>query len=444
MRRLLLLAFIWGWSFLFIKVAVEGLSPPTVAFGRVGLGAAVLLAVLGVQGRGLPRDRQLWRRFAIAALFGNVLPFTLLAWGEQRITSGLTAVLNASTPLFTAIAAAVYLGDRLKRRQVAGLLLGFVGVAVAAGFGGRDLADSSILGSLAAVGAGALYGIAFAYMRGNLTAIRPIVAAAGQLVVATVMLAPFAVATSISSGVDLTWRRGLALAALGIVGTGLAYIINYRVLADLGATKASLVTYVIPVVAVAVGVVVLSEPFELRLIAGGVLIAGGIMLVHARRFRPVAAVAVLLVAGMSGCGSTGASSVCRPAVREALDINLSHVLVQPGAPEPKYLTDPPTSGPHAPGLPPTGVISRSLSRPAQVGALEGGIVLLQHRDLSTDELRQLSELAGPQVVVAPNADLPDRLVATAWLFKQTCSGVDLEALRSFAAEHQGKGPGTDG
>lgn len=444
MRRLLVLAFIWGWSFLFIKVAVEGVSPPTVAFGRVGLGAAVLLAVLRLQGRRLPRDRQLWRHFAIAAICGNVVPFTLLAWGEQRITSALTAVLNASTPLFTAIAAAVYLSDRLKRRQIAGLLLGFAGVGVAAGLDGGDLADSSLLGSLAAVGAGASYGVAFVYMRRNLTSHEPIVAAAGQLLVATVILAPFALATSIPAGVDLTWRRVLALAALGIFGTGVAYILNYRILADRGATKASLVTYVIPVVAVAVGVVVLGEPFELRLLAGGALIVAGIVFVHDRRFRPVVAVAALLVAGLAGCGSSGASSTCGPALREALDTNLSHVLVQPGAPEPIYRTDPPTSGPHAPGLPPTGAITRSLSRPAQVGALEGGAVLLQHRDLSPDELRQLSELAGGQVVVAPNPDLPDRVVATAWLFKQTCSGVDVDALRTFATEHQGKGPGADG
>jgi hypothetical protein len=166
--------------------------------------------------------------------------------------------------------------------------------------------------------------------------------------------------------------------------------------------------------------------------------------VHGRRLRPVAAVTALLLAGITGCGSSGASSVCGPAQREALDSNLSHVLVQPGSPEPTYRTDPPTSGPHAPGLAPTGVITRSLSRPAQVGALEGGAVLLQHRDLSPDELRQLSELAGAQVIVAPNADIPDRVVATAWLFKQTCSGVDVGALRTFAAERQGKGPGTDG
>ena len=129
MRRLLLLAFIWGWSFLFIKVAVEGMSPPTVAFARVGLGAAVLVAVLRIQQRPMPDARAMGRHFFVAAVFGNVLPFTMLAWGEERITSALTAVLNASTPLFTAIVAAVYLKDRVRPVQIAGLLLGFVGVA---------------------------------------------------------------------------------------------------------------------------------------------------------------------------------------------------------------------------------------------------------------------------------------------------------------------------
>src|SRR5258708_31236839 len=135
MRRLLLLAFIWGWSFLLIKVAVEGMSPPTVACARVALGALVLLITLRSRGRSLPRDPVMWRHFTIAAIFANAFPFTLLAWGEERITSALTSVLNASTPLFTAVIAAVFLRDRLKPFQIAGLLLGFVGVGVAAGFG---------------------------------------------------------------------------------------------------------------------------------------------------------------------------------------------------------------------------------------------------------------------------------------------------------------------
>lgn len=254
----------------------------------------MLLATLRLRGRQLLLDRVMLRHYAIVALFGNVLPFTMLAWGEQRISSALTAVLNASTPLFTAIAAFFYLRDRFRPGQVAGLLLGFVGVAVAAGFGSGDLAGSSVLGSLASVGAGACYGVAYVYMRRNLTAIEPIVAATGQLLMATVLLVPFALAASSSAGVHLTVRRGLALGALGVIGTGIAFLVNYTVVNQLGATKASLVTYLIPIVAVAVGVVVLGEPLGWRVLAGGVLIALGIALVTQRKLRRAALVATVL------------------------------------------------------------------------------------------------------------------------------------------------------
>jgi drug/metabolite transporter (DMT)-like permease len=449
-RRLLLLAFIWGWSFLFIKVAVEGMSPPTVAFARVGLGAIVLLITLRSTGRTLPRDGTFWRHFTIAALFANALPFTLLAWGEERITSALTSVLNASTPLFTAVIAALFLKDRLRPLQVAGLLLGFVGVGVAAGFGAGDLGDSSVAGSLAAVVAGLFYGIAFVYMRRNLTGIEPTVAAAGQLVMATALLLPFAVATSVTSGLHLTVRRVLAIGALGIFGTGVAYILNYRILREVGATRASVVTYIIPVVAVAVGVVVLSEPFEWRLVWGGVLIVAGLALLRERRHLgvpiPSAAavllVLVLLAVPIAACSGGGSGSSCSSAKPEPINPDLRHVIT--GGAEPVYTTDPPTSGPHTPGATPQGVLDHPLSRPSQVGALEGGIVLLQYRDLSADELQSLSGLVTDNVVVAPNVSLPDRVVATAWLFKQTCSGVDAAALRGFIRTRAGHGPGTDG
>jgi drug/metabolite transporter (DMT)-like permease len=449
-RRLLLLAFIWGWSFLFIKVAVEGMSPPTVACARVGLGAIVLLITLRSTGRSLPRDPTFWRHFTIAALFGNALPFTLLAWGEERITSALTSVLNASTPLFTAVIAAVFLKDRLRPTQVAGLLLGFVGVGVAAGFGAGDLGDSSVVGSLAAVTAGLFYGIAFVYMRRNLTGIEPTVAAAGQLVMATALLLPFAAATSVTSGLHLTVRRVLAVGALGVFGTGVAYILNYRILREVGATRASVVTYIIPVVAVSVGVVVLSEPFEWQLVWGGVLIVGGLALLRERRqFRvpiPSAAVILLVIVvlavPLAACSGGGSSATCSSATPEAINPDLRHVIT--GGTEPVYPTDPPTSGPHTPGALPQGVLDHSLSRPSQVGALEAGVVLLQYRDLSADEIRSLSELVTDHVVVAPNPSLPDRVVATAWLFKQTCSGVDAPTLRGFVRTRAGHGPGTDG
>jgi len=455
MRRLLLLAFIWGWSFLFIKVSVEGMSPPTVACTRVGLGSVVLLAVLRAGHRPLASGRTMWRHFAVAATFGNVIPFTMLAWGEERITSALTAVLNASTPLFTAVFAFLYLKDRLRLVHAAGLLVGFGGVAVAAGFGGGDLAHSSLAGSAAAVLAGASYGIAFVYMRKHLTGIEPTVAAAGQLIMATVLSLPLAVGTSLSTGLHLDPHRVLAISLLGVFGSGIAYILNYRVIADLGATRASLVTYVIPVVAVALGVIVLGEAFQWRLVAGGVLIAAGISLVNPpvwlrrppRSVQPLlggtalVVVVALVVAPLVACSGDG-NRACSKVTTEPLNPDVRHVFA--GGPEPRYTTDPPTSGPHTPGALPGGVLDTPLSRPNQVGALEAGLVLLQYRDLNPGELDELRGLASNQVVVAPNPTLPDRVVATAWLTKQTCSAVDVTALRGFIRSHQGRGPGTDG
>ena len=283
MRRLFLLAFIWGWSFLFIKVAVEGLTPTTVAWTRIALGASVLYAILRHQGGRIPVDRTSLRHYAVAATTGNIVPFTLLAWGEQHITSALTAVLNASTPLFTAVFAAIALSERLRPVQIAGLALGMAGVAVAAGLGASDLEGSSTAGALAAILAGAAYGIAFVYMRRHLVSYPPVVAATGQLATGAVMLFPLAALTSIVDGVSLTPTRLGAILALGVVGTGLAYVLNYRVIGELGPTKASLVTYVIPVVAVVVGIVVLDEPFEWRLVVGGLLTVGGIAAVNAKR-----------------------------------------------------------------------------------------------------------------------------------------------------------------
>lgn len=284
MRRLLLLAFIWGWSFLFIKVAVEGMTPTAVAASRIALGAIALHVVLRVRRESLPRSRTFWRHSAVSAIFANILPFTMLAWGEQRITSALTAVLNASTPLFTAVAAFLYLKQRHDCRDVFGLLVGLAGVAVAAGVGGSDLAGSSIAGSLAAVGAGACYGFAFTYASKHQMSVSPLVAATGQLTAGAVLLLPVGIGTSVAEGIDLEPHRILAVVLLGAVGTGVAYLLYYRIVADLGPTTTSLVTYIIPVVAVAVGVALLDETFHVRVVIGGAMIIVGIALVQ-RRLR---------------------------------------------------------------------------------------------------------------------------------------------------------------
>jgi drug/metabolite transporter (DMT)-like permease len=280
-RRLFLLAGIWGWSFLFIKVAVAGMTPSTVAGVRVALGAGVLLVVIRARRLALPRGRVWWRHFTVVAASGSALPFTLLAWGEQHVSSALTAVLNASTPLFAALMAGLLLGDRLRPVQVAGLVTGFVGVAVTAGLGASDLARASLLGGGASVLAAAGYGFAFAYTRKHLVTIPPLVGAAGQLVAATVLLLPVAVVTTARQGIELNGRRVLAVVLLGAFGTGIAYLLSYALIADVGPTRASVVTYLIPVVAVTVGVVFLHEPFSLRLVGGGLLTVAGVGLINA-------------------------------------------------------------------------------------------------------------------------------------------------------------------
>ena len=291
MRRIALLALIWGWSFLFIKVAVAGMTPTAVAGARVFLGALVMIGVLHARGAELPRSRPVWLHLAVQGVIGSAIPFSLLAWGQQYVSSALTSVLNASTPLFAAAFSAIVLTERLRAIQLTGLALGFVGVGVAAGVGGHDLAASSLGGATAAVAAAACYGLSFTYARRNLANVPPLVAATGQLIAATVFIAPAGVVTTMASGISLAPHRVLAVAILGIVGTGFAYVLNYQSIAAVGPTRASIVTQLVPVIAVTVGVLFLNEAFHWRIVVGGGLTLFGIALLHERlrRFRPVPA-----------------------------------------------------------------------------------------------------------------------------------------------------------
>jgi drug/metabolite transporter (DMT)-like permease len=289
-KRIVLLAVIWGWSFLFIKVAVAGMTPSAVAASRIALGGIVMVGILWARKIPLPRSPLVWRHFFVMGLVHSAIPFTLLAWGEERITSALTAVLNASTPLFAALLTAVLLGERLTRWQLTGLVFGFAGVAVAAGVGAGDFTGSSLGGALAAVAAAASYGLGFAYARRNLAGVPPLIASGGQLIAGTLIIGPVGIATTLQHGIVLAPRRMLAVLILGVVGTGFAYVLNYRSIADVGPTRASVVTQLVPVVAVAVGIAFLHEPFHFRLLVGGALTLFGIALLH-ERIRMLAATA---------------------------------------------------------------------------------------------------------------------------------------------------------
>lgn len=453
MRRVVVLSLIWGWSYLLIKVALGGMTPATVAFLRIALGMVVMLLVLRIRGVALPRDLRTWRHFSVMGLAYSALPFTLLAWSEQHITSALTSVVNASTGLFTAVGAAIGLGERLRRPQLLGLAVGIAGVAVAAGVSRRDLASSSGAGILATLAASASYGVSFVYAQRHLGGTQPLVAAGGQLVTGAAMALPLALGTSLADGFSPNGRQLLAIAVLGAVGTGLAYAINYQSIAALGSTKASLVTYLVPIVAVTAGVVFLNEAFHLRLLVGGTLVIAGIALVqgHAHRFgrmgsppnASLAALAVLLLlTSCGGGGGGGGDARCGSVTEEPLDPgSVQHIL--PGAPEPAYSSDPPTSGPHLAGGAPQGAQDEPVARPAQVALLEAGGVMLQYRDLTPADLRRLRTLSEREVVVAPNSGLSSPVVATAWRHRLTCGGASgpaLDALETFVDTHKGNGP----
>src|SRR5581483_8250393 len=402
------------------------------------------------RGVSLPRDARMWRHFAVMGLTSSAVPFTLLAWGETHITSALTSVLNASTPLFAAIAAAIGLGERLRRAHVAGLALGFVGVAVAAGLAGGDVAGSSLVGVGAAIGASACYGFAFAYARQHLHGVPALVATGGQLATATVLAFPAALLTSMHSGIHLHARLVLALVLLGVVGTGFAYILNYQSISAIGATRASLVTYLVPLVAVTVGVLFLSEPFHLRQLVGAALTIVGIALLQDRlkSFRKVplvgALVAVLALGACSSSDNGGAlrssgtakPGTCGNVVTEPLDSRSTQHLLT-GVTDPAYPTDPPPSGPHRVAQEPEGVIPATLPRSDQVRILEAGGVILHYKGLSADDQRRLERQAGGDVRVMPNPDLPAPVVATAWQHKLICQALDVDALKSFVRTYAG-------
>jgi drug/metabolite transporter (DMT)-like permease len=280
------LSAIWGTSFLFIKVADRQLSQLQVVLARMALGAAAVLVVLLMRRERLPSGRRTWGHLAFLAVVSNALPFSLIAYGETHISSVLAGLWNATTPLFTLLIALSVLPDeRPTRRRVGGLALGFVGVAVVlgpwSGLGGRSLG-----GSIAVAGASACYGLSFTYMRRYVTA-QPharVPLVAGQLMCGTVIVAA-ATLLFTSAPAHLGAEPVLSVAALGVLGTGLAYVLNYAVVDRAGATIASTVTYLIPLFATACGVVLLGEGFAWNEPVGALVVLSGVALSQ-RRLAP--------------------------------------------------------------------------------------------------------------------------------------------------------------
>lgn len=285
--RLLLLAAIWGSSFLLIKVSLEDFGPLHIVAGRLVLGAAFLLVVLKSRKMPLPAGRDVWRALAVMAIVSNLIPFTLISWGEESITSSLAAILNATTPLFTAAIASLVLdGERLTLLRAGGIAMGFVGVAVIVGV---DVGGSEVLGELAVVGASLSYGIGFVYARRRLVgrADGPIALSAGQLVVAAAIATPLAATTG--GDFQVSPLAALCVAGLGIAGTGLGYVLYYSLVTNVGATSASFVTYLLPIFGVLLGATLLDESLGLNTVVGAALVIAGMAVAEQAARRPAPA-----------------------------------------------------------------------------------------------------------------------------------------------------------
>jgi drug/metabolite transporter (DMT)-like permease len=287
--RLALLALMWGVSFLFIKVALEGLAPAQIVLGRLLAGGAVLGGIVALRREPLPRRPVLWAHLLAMGVLGNVVPFFLFAWGEQRASSSLAGIYNATTPLLTLLVAIVALPqERPNAARAAGLGLGFLGVLVVLA-PWRGVGAAGFTGQAAFVAAAACYGVSFVYTRRFLSGsgYSPLALSAGQIggaAAVLVLLTPFVALTPVS----LPPRVVASVLALGAFGTGLAYLIYYGLIRDVGATTASTVTYLTPLVAVALGVAVLGDQVYWNHVVGAAVVVLGVAVAEGRiRLRPV-------------------------------------------------------------------------------------------------------------------------------------------------------------
>jgi len=282
-----LIALAWGSSYLFIKIGVETLPPLSLVFMRLLVGLAILGAVVVVTRTPLPRDPRTLGHLAILGAVNIAIPFWLIGWAEQHISSGLAGILQSAAPFFTLVLAASFVHDEhITRDRVAGMAIGFLGILVLSAPNLAEVGTAAgaqrLLGELGVVLASLAYGTGNTYARRALRETRPLVLATGQVGWALAMVV--ALAFLVDGGITLPSvpEAWFAVGWLGSVGTGFAYVIFFRLLTGWGPTRASLVAYLLPVVAVVLGVVVLGETVDATFLAGAVLIVGGIWVVNRR------------------------------------------------------------------------------------------------------------------------------------------------------------------
>lgn len=278
---LILLGAIWGASYMFIKVGGAEIPPFTFVEGRTLIAALALFVVLRARRESLPHTRRAWTALVAMGIFNGVIPYTAITWGETHITSGLAAMLTAAMPLFTVILAHYWTHDeRLTMGKIFGVAVGFIGVVILFVPELRRGIQIEFWGEFAVVVAAASYAIATLIARKYLRGVSHVVASTGQLGTAALWMLPL----SLAFDNPFTLRPSLvawgSLAILALLGTAFAYILYYWLIEYTGATRTSLVTYLIPITGVLWGALLLREPIEWEAIVGLALIIAGIGLVN--------------------------------------------------------------------------------------------------------------------------------------------------------------------
>jgi drug/metabolite transporter (DMT)-like permease len=279
-----LLGFVWGSSYLFIKIGIDaGLEPFTLIAMRLLFGFTLLAIVVRVAREPLPREPRMIGHLAVLGVFSVALPFTLITWAEQTVASSLAAVLTSAVPIFVIPFAAILLpADRIRFNAVLGVAIGLVGVAIVVGFDPASLTGSEVTAEIALIGAAASYAFGGVYARRNVHGLRPMIPALFQVGFALVITSTLALL------LERPWESGLAPEALvaviwlGLLGSGAAYLIFFRLLGRWGPTRTSLVAYLLPIWGILLGAIVLQEAIDARLVLGTALVISGIALVNVR------------------------------------------------------------------------------------------------------------------------------------------------------------------
>jgi len=297
---LLFLSLLWGGSFFFNAVAVKELPVFTVVVGRVALAAVLMLCLLRVLGLKLPADRRIWAAFFAMGLLNNAIPFSLIVGGQQHIASGVASILNAATPLFTVLFAHfLTVDEKMTGNRLAGVLVGFVGVAVMVGLDAVQALGSHVTAQLMCLSATVSYALASIYgRRFRAMGVPALVTATGQVVAASALLVPVMLLADRPWTLPMPGLGALgAVAGLAVLSTALAYVLYFRLLATAGASNLALVTFLVPVSAILLGFLFLDEVLLPRHLAGMALIGLGLAAIDGRPWRAIRRQGSWLAAG---------------------------------------------------------------------------------------------------------------------------------------------------